>query len=465
MKKILIWVSMYLLLIPNLSAVSLPAIISDHMVLQQNAEVSLWGWGKAREPLTIEVSWDTSFQYKTTIGKLGRWSTKIKTPSTKGPHTITFRGYNTIEVKDVLLGEVWLCSGQSNMEWSANSKIDGAEEAIKNANHPEIRLFTTPPRTADHPQDDCQGYWEICTPATMANFSAVGYFFGKSIQEKLNRPVGLIESAWGGTPAEIWTPADVIENDYVLKQAAKRLRDEPWGPQQPGLAFNGMIAPLIPYSLAGALWYQGETNTANATTYSHLLGSMVTAWRSAWGNNFPFYYVQIAPYKGYGIDNVTGAVVRYEQAKVQKQVANTGMVVVSDIGNLDDIHPKNKKDVGGRLAALALQKTYHMSNTNASAPGFNHFEATSDGALIYFDGAENGLISKGDLIPLFELQHSDGKWHPALSATIEGKDKIRVQSSGTGNIIHVRFAFKNDSVPPLFNIEGLPASCFTTENY
>lgn len=465
MKRVLILAGIYMVMISKTNAISLPAIISDHMVLQQNAEVSLWGWGKAQEPLTIEVSWDTSFHYKTTIGKLGRWSAKIKTPSIKGPHTITFRGYNTIVVKDVLLGEVWLCSGQSNMEWSANSKIDGAEEAIKNASHPEIRLFTTPPRTADHPQDDCQGYWEVCSPATMANFSAVGYFFGKSIQEKLNRPVGLIESAWGGTPAEIWTPAEVIENDYVLKQAAKRLRDEPWGPQQPGLAFNGMIAPLVPYSLAGALWYQGETNTANASTYSHLLGSMITAWRSAWGNNFPFYYVQIAPYKGYGNDNVTGAVVRYEQSKVQKQVANTGMVVVSDIGNLDDIHPKNKHDVGRRLAALALQKTYHIGNQNASSPVFHHFETTGEGALIYFDGAENGLFIKGDLTPLFEVQHSDGKWHPAVSATIEGKDKIRVKSFAPGKIIHVRFAFKNDSVPPLFNMEGLPASCFTTENY
>lgn len=445
-------------------AITLPAIIGDHMVLQRDAEVTLWGWGKGREPLDVSVSWDTSFHYKINIAPSGRWSCKVKTPNTAGPHSMTFRGYNTIEVKDILMGEVWFLTGQSNMEWSANNKIDNAEEAVASANFPEIRMFVTPHKTSRYPQDDCQGSWQVCTPEVMANFSAIGYFFGRDLHQQLKCPVGLVESVWGGTPVEIWTPMEVYDNDPILKFAAEKQGERLWGPVEPGYAYNAMINPLIPFKIAGTLWYQGEGNTVNARFYGRALEAMIESWRAAWGYNFPFYFVQIAPYSKYG-DNLNGATVRYEQAKILDHLTNTEMVVVSDIGNLDNIHPTNKLDVGKRLAGLAFKNVYHTTDANVSSPRFQGMTTKGGEALVSFNGAENGLIVKGgELAPLFELQDKNGKWHNASSATVEG-NKVRVKTNNLDKILNVRFAFKNDAVPPLFSKEGLPASCFTTEAY
>ena len=464
LKKTLACSAFILFTILNSWCISLPSIISDHMVVQNNAEVTLWGWGKAREPIEISVSWDTSQHYKSVIAPNGKWSINVKTSDKKGPHTITFKGYNTIQVKDVLLGEVWLCTGQSNMEWSANSKIEGAEESIASANFPEIRLFIVSHKTSEYPQDDCQGAWMVCTPETMANFSAIGYFFGKEVHQKLNKPMGLIQSAWGGTPAETWTPKEIFDNDYILNQAAMSLTDVPWGPIKAGSAYNAMIHPLLKYKIAGALWYQGEGNVTNANTYGRLLGGMIEGWRAAWRNNFPFFVVQIAPYKGYGNDNMNGAIVRFEQAKVPDLIKNTYCVVVSDIGNLDDIHPKNKIDVGKRLSNLALAEVYHANPINSFSPRYLRHDFRSGEATVFFSGAENGLISKGDITADFELQDQHGKWHKVGTALIEG-NKVKLKATGVDKIINLRFAFKNDSVPLLCNKEGLPASCFTTENY
>jgi sialate O-acetylesterase len=443
-------------------SITLPSVISDHMVLQRNSEVTLWGWGKAIEPLSIKLSWDTTFKYAVKLNKLGQWKVTIKTNESPGPHTIKFEGYNTIEVKDILFGEVWLCSGQSNMEWSANMKIENGEEEKAKANYPDIRMFVVPFHTSSFPQEDCKGEWVKCTPETMGNASAVGYFFGRELHQKLNRPVGLIQSAWGGTPAEVWTPSEAIANDYTLMKSAQRLREEPWAAQAPAVNYNGMIHPIIPYKISGALWYQGETNTANASNYGRLFSTLIQSWRAAWAYDFPFYFVQIAPYKGYGSENRYGAEVRHQQSMVLDRINKTDMVVVSDIGNLEDIHPRNKLDVGKRLAAIALNHDYHLINTNTSSPRYKNHTTMDNEVHITFEGAPNGLMSKGDIVKDFEIQYQNGTWAQAESASIKGNSVI-VKAKQGQHVLAIRFAYTNIAMPNLYNTEGLPASCFTTE--
>lgn len=338
-----------------LANITLPAIFGDHMVLQQNAKVTIWGWAKPLEEISVTGSWsqDTA---KVKVNNQGNWQVQLNTPAAGGPYTLTLKGYNTIIINDILIGEVWLASGQSNMEWTANMQVEHAEEAIQEANHPEIRFFTVLHRASDAPQLDVEGEWVVCSPATMRYFSAVAYFFGKEMQQHLKVPVGLINSSWGGTPAEIWTDPTLIAQNQTLATAAALLPDVPWGPKEPGRAYNTMIRPLIPFQIAGALWYQGEANTVNAGTYDQLLATMVQNWRTAWGYEFPFYYVQIAPYN-YG-KPMEGVLVREAQRKAMAMIPNSGMVVVSDIGNINDIHPRNKIDVGKRLANWALSQTY-----------------------------------------------------------------------------------------------------------
>ena len=443
------------------ATISLPAIFGDHMVIQRDAEITIWGWGKAREPLKITVSWDPSFQYSETLGKSGKWSTKLKSPKEAGPHTITVKGYNSIIISDVLAGEVWLCSGQSNMEWTTNGKIDGGEEAKKEANFPQIRFFSVITRTSESPQEDTKGEWVICNPESMGAFSAAAYFFGKELHQKLNRPVGLISSSWGGSPAEVWIPDSAIKNDRILREAATKLRDEPWASQTPGVNYNGMIYPLVPFKIAGAIWYQGETNTANANTYERLLSTLIDSWRDAWGDDFAFYIAQIAPYKGYGTDNNNGAIVRAQQSRVADKVKNVDIFALSDIGNLDDIHPKNKIDVGKRFAGLALKNTYKIIDTDTSSPRYKCHELKGETVVIQFRNADKGLIVQGNVLEGFEVQDESGKWQTA-DAKVDG-DKVKVQSALVKKPINVRFAMYNDSTPNLFNQNGLPASCFTTE--
>lgn len=463
MKKILftvVWLS-GILLLPEFSFanVSMPAIFGNHMVLQQNAEVTIWGWAKAGEEVTVTGSWDgKAVKHKT--NNLAQWSVKLKTPTAGGPYTVKVEGYNTLLFENVLIGEVWFCSGQSNMEWSANSGIEDAEQHIKAANHPEIRFFSVLTRTADVPQLDLAGEWVVASPETMANFSAVAYFFGREIHQNLNVPVGLINSSWGGTPAEIWVNPEVITSDEGLTAGAAKLVEEPWGPKDPGKAFNAMVAPLIPYKIAGALWYQGETNTRAPENYARLLPALIENWREEWGYEFPFYYVQIAPYKYGGSDG--GAVLRDSQRKALS-VPNTGMVVVSDIGNIDDIHPKNKKDVGLRLANWALNKTYGKTDLPVSGPLYSGMKTEGKKIRLSFDHAENGLVSKGKTLTHFEIAGPDRRFVPA-KAKIDG-NTIVVSSKEVKNPVAVRFAWSNTAEPNLFNKEGLPASTFRTDDW
>ena len=434
--------------------VSLPSFFSDHMVLQQNTELSIWGWAKPGENIVVSTTWNT--QYNAIASNQGSWSVLIKTPTgSMTPYDISIKGYNEILLKNVLIGEVWLCSGQSNMEWSANSKINNAEEEIKQANFPAIRFFSVEHRTALTQQIDLEGQWVECSPATMQNFSAIGYFFARKLQQELKIPVGVINSSWGGTPAETWMPAEVFEHDEVISTAAKKLESVPWGPVEIARIYNAMIEPLTKFRIAGALWYQGESNVGTAYAYKATMTALITSWRKKWGLDFPFYYCQIAPYR-YG-KPMEGAELRDAQRRTL-DIPQTGMVVTSDIGDTSDIHPRNKLDVGLRLANMALGQHYRIDTRVVSGPLYKDSQVQGRHILVYFDHAE-GLNCKGNRLTHFEIAGEDGIYHPA-EAKIKKDNSVEVQSDQVKRPVAVRFAWSNTATPNLFNEAGLPASCF-----
>ena len=438
--------------------VSLPNIFGDNMVLQRNSEVKIWGWASPKEEIKLVSSWNNQ-EYKVTANNQAEWELKIKTPEAGGPFTISIKGYNEVVLKNILIGEVWVCSGQSNMEMSVSWGIDNGEEEAKNAANPNIRFFTVPKLTATTPQNNLLGNWTESTPETMKYFSAVGYFFAKRLREDLkNVPIGLISSNWGGTPAEIWMPEEVIQNDPLLLENAKKLNEQEYGPRQPGRAYNAMIYPFVGFKIAGTLWYQGESNVGS-TVYDKTLSALITSWRKAWQDDFPFYYVQIAPYKT-GTNNFSNVTLRDSQRKLLKEVSNTGMVVISDVSDTIDIHPKDKKSVGIRLANLALANTYKTNSGLVNGPVFKDFKTEKNKAIVSFDSAE-GLHFKNKTSNQFEVAGADGVFYTA-DASIKNNQVIL--TSKKANVpVKVRFAWGNTIQSDLFNKVNLPASCFITE--
>ncbi len=437
----------------SFSNVSLPSVFSDNMVLQRNARVKIWGWAKPGEDVNIKLSWSDE-KFSTTADKNAGWEITITTPDIRGAQEIRISGYNEITLRNVLLGEVWLVSGQSNMEWSAGAGIDNAEEAIAGANQPDIRFFQVAHRTANDPQEDLDGSWVSSTPETMRNFSAVAYFFGKKINTEINVPVGLFNSSWGGTPAEVWMPAAIFEENEELEKAASLLPDDQWGPHLPGKIYNAMIAPLIPYKIAGILWYQGESNTANADHYKDIFSALIKSWRNKWKEELPFFYAQIAPFD-YG-EGYSGVKVRDAQREVL-ELPKTGMVMTSDIGNIHDIHPQNKLDVGLRFADLALAEVYGK-DVKAHAPLVKHAEINGKEVKVYFDNEEGLKIDKANPDTQFEIAGEDELFYPA-EASIK-KEVVHLRSAKVKDPVFVRFSWGNMSTSNLFNEAGLPASSF-----
>jgi len=438
--------------------VSLPNIFGDNMVLQRNSEVKIWGWGNPKEEIKLVSSWNNQ-EYKVTANNQAQWELKIKTPEAGGPFTISIKGYNEVVLKNILIGEVWVCSGQSNMEMSAGWGIDNGEEEAKNATNPNIRFFTVPKLTATTPQNNLLGNWTQSTPETMKNFSAVGYFFAKRLREDLkNVPIGLISSNWGGTPAEIWMPEEVVQNDAILLENAKKLNEQEYGPRQPGRAYNAMIYPFVGFKIAGTLWYQGESNVGSEV-YDKTLSALITSWRKVWQEDFPFYFVQIAPYKT-GNNNFSNVTVRNSQRKVLQQVNTTGMVVISDVSDTIDIHPKDKKSVGTRLANLALANTYKKNIGLVNGPLFKDVKIEKNKAIVSFDDAD-GLYFKNKTSNQFEMAGVDGIYYSA-EASIKNNQVI-LTSKKVAIPAKVRFAWGNTIQSDLFNKVNLPASCFITE--
>ncbi|GGK22258.1 9-O-acetylesterase [Yeosuana aromativorans] len=437
--------------------VILPSVFSDHMVIQQNDQVKFWGWASPNEEVIIRPSWTTEI-YKTKASNQAKWELMVKTPSYGGPFIISIKGYNEIVLNDILIGEVWLCSGQSNMEMSASWGIKNMDE-VEKANHPNIRFFNIPKLSSETPQNNVPANWQASTPEIMKNSSAVAYFFAKRLQENLKEvPVGLIVSSWGGTPAEVWMPEETILNNSILNKAASKLKPVEWGPTQPARAFNAMINPFIGYNIAGVLWYQGEANVG-AKNYEKTLTALISSWRSIWNNNFPFYYVQIAQFE-YGGDHFGGTEIRNAQRKVLNLSENTGMVVIDDVSTADDIHPKDKKTVGIRLANLALKNHYKTFDGVVNGPLFKNVSFEKGKAKVSFNNSK-GLNIKGDN-SLFEMAGADKIFYEAKSKT--NNDCIVLSSKKVKNPKYVRFAWKNTARSNVFNEANLPASTFTTEH-
>ncbi|MBS1575557.1 MAG: sialate O-acetylesterase, partial [Bacteroidetes bacterium] len=427
----------------------------------QNDSVTLWGWSQPAEKIFVTTSWNNQTD-STIVNNGARWKIKVKTPSAGGPYSITFKGNNTVELKDVMIGEVWVCSGQSNMEmnWQWGHLPDINEELSTCATN-NIRFFHIPKTTSAYPQDNCSAKWEHCDSNSLKLFSAVGYFFGKKLNKELNVPVGLINVSWGGTPAEVWTEADAINNNAELKAASDKLEEYAWWPKKPGLTYNGMLAPLFNYSIAGAIWYQGEGNTEVPFTYSHLLTTMIDTWRKAWNKDLPFYYVQIAPFT-YGTTN-QGNIIREQQTKALRH-DNVGMAVITDlVDDTTDIHPKYKHEVGYRLAGWALAETYHKTGFTYKSPLYKNIEIKKDKAIISFDNAPTGLISKDKKINALQIAGDDKVFYPA-DAKIEG-DKLIVSNKKVKQPVAVRFSYSNAAVGNLFSKEGLPVCPFRTDDW
>ena len=438
--------------------VHLPAILGDHMVLQQNATVRIWGWAIPLEVIQVRPSW-TGTVYRDTTASNASWSVNITTPRAGGPYRLSISGYNAVEFEDIYLGEVWLASGQSNMAWSAAGGIQDAENEISRANHPEIRFFSVPQLASEAPQENCQGEWLVCSPETMQNFSAVAYFFGETLHEQLRQPVGLINASWGATPAETWVSPQCLVDHPELCERAHQVPDNIWGPTDAGVAFNGMIAPLTKFRLAGVIWYQGEENTNNPGQYKDTFQTLIRDWRSTWSQNLPFYYVQIAPYD-YG-SYPSGVWIRDAQRQVLS-TPGTGMVVTSDIADPGNIHFPNKRPVGERLARMALNRRYGSGSQEDSGPLYQRVEIEGRKIRVFFTHTQGGLLSKFKQLTSFELAGEDGIFYPA-QAMIDG-NTVLIRTSKVSAPRFVRMEWNNQAEAQLFNGQGLPASCFRTDD-
>jgi sialate O-acetylesterase len=444
--------------------VRLPSILSSGMVLQRDTVVNIWGWAAPGEEIEVAPGW-LSGTIAVKARSNGTWLISVPTGPAGGPHSILITGKNRIKLTNILFGEVWICSGQSNMEYTIRGlggwkQYKKEKTALKKNDFSAIRLCTIEHAPELLPSDSCRASWCEATPATAADFSATGFFFGWALYKMLNIPIGLISSAIGGTPAEAWTARECIGSDPELAYFLRSPNGESWDCAKVSRLYNGMIHPLMNYAIKGVIWYQGESNRHDADRYQKLFSTMIGCWRNGWKQgNFPFYFVQIAPFN-YGESYGSAAYLREAQQQ-SLSVPNTGMVVTMDIGDNADIHPKNKQDVGLRLAKLAMSKTYGKSGIQCTGPVFSQWKNEGGQVRVYFNNAADGLISNGDRIKSFTLAGNDGIFHEA-TARIDGST-VLLGNNLVKDPLMIRFAFTDTSTVNLFNRAGLPAAPFRTD--
>jgi sialate O-acetylesterase len=492
---------------PVQAAVRLPRVFSDHMVLQRDKPLPIWGWADPNETVTVEFGGATA---QTQANANGEWKTALSAQPAGGPHVLTVRGSSTVRFADVLVGEVWLASGQSNMEQGIASCRD-AQAEIAAANYPNIRLLMVPNRWTPQPQSDIEAPWKVCSPQTVAEggwggFSGAAYYFGRELHRRLGVPVGLIDATWGGTRIESWTPPEGFAAVPALKSEFERVQlgDPRTAPHQERLGqvlvateqwlaaarqalnqrnlvppmptypdelhpprdlqhatalYNGMIHPLRPFALRGAIWYQGESNSGEGMKYTERMKALIGGWRQVWNaGEFPFYFVQIAPFNYGGNPEVIGEF--WEAQAAAQAVPNTGMAVINDIGDLKDIHPANKQDVGRRLAYWALAKTCSQTDVACSGPVLKAMAVEGDKLRVTFDQAAGGLASRdGKPLTWFEIIDADEGGFVPAQASIDGTSLV-LTSPDVKHPVAMRFAWSMLAEPNLMNTAGLPASAF-----
>jgi sialate O-acetylesterase len=500
--------------------VRLPALFSDGLVFQQGKPLSIWGWAAPDEDVSVQFAGQT----RAARADLdGRWRVILDPlPANASPQEMKVSGKNNLTLKNLLVGEVWICSGQSNMQWTVSQSANPQQE-IEAANFPQIRMFNVERATAMSPADDVKGSWKEANPGNVGQFSAVGYFFGRHLHQVLKVPVGLINTSWGGTRVEAWTSRESLEErpcaaqmlsdwdgirqswDATAENARHEVAKAEWQaqvqkirkdnaalpadkqvkpppaprppddpnktPHHPAVLFNAMVAPLIPYSIQGAVWYQGESNQKRAFQYQELLPNMINDWRTRWNSEFSFYIVQLAGFgngqpvaKEPGLPD-TWAELQEAQYLTAITLPRCGLVVTNDIGEEKDIHPKNKQEVGRRLALWALAHDYGRTNTVFSGPMFKNAVVEGARVRVQFDHVGGGLKTRdGGELKHFQIAGQDQKWAWA-EAKIEGSEVV-VSSSAVPNPVGVRYAWAAwPEGANLINAEGLPASCFRTDEF
>lgn len=449
---------------PLFAQINLPSFFSDNMVLQRNAEVNFWGWGNRGGQVLIIPSWSKD-TVKVKATGYARFDAKLKTPEAGGPYEITVvSGRNRKVLKNILIGEVWLCSGQSNMQWSSYNKLQEMIDELPNANNPNIRLLQVSNIATTAPQENIYDSWQECTSQTANGFSAIGYFIAKQLSKDLNMPIGIINSSWGGTPAEFWTPAKYIENDPELLKNAKVHKPAAGKPHEYATLWNAMVHPLAGYNIAGAFWYQGESNVGTYSGYNKLFSTMIKSWREAWKSDFPFYYVQIAPYDYKSSANEQkGALLREQQAQTL-DVPKTAMAVITDlVPDVKNIHPTRKKEVAERLSNIALAEVYNKKAIDYKSPVYKSYKVDGNKIIIDFNYLEGKLQVKGKDITDLYIADDSKNFVPA-NYKID-KNKLIVFSKEIKKPVAVRFGFTDVAMPNLFNDKGLPVSPFRTDNW
>ncbi len=462
--SLLLLTVLFLFTITVQAEIKLPAIFGEYMVLQQQTDAAIWGKADANKTVKITTSWNKE-SYSSKADGDGNWKIKVATPEAGGPYSITITDGNSITLDNVLIGEVWICSGQSNMQMPMkgyrHQPVFGANEAIAVSKNENIRLFTVERAKTMNPQNDFKGEWKECVPGNVVDFSATAYFFGRMINQALDVPVGLICSSWGGTRIEPWMSESGINNfDFVDLPDKNK---EEFSQQTPTVLYNAMIAPMVGYGIRGGLWYQGEANRNQPLEYEKLMQGLIENWRDEWGvGEFPFYFCQIAPYN-YGYGGINSAFVRDAQRKAALNTKNAGMACLMDGGEEDNIHPGNKKEAGERLAFWALVKTYGQSGIEYSGPELKEMKVEGQMVHLTFDHARNGFTTYGKPLNSFMVAGKDKNFRKA-TAWITNKG-ITLFNDRVREPVAVRYAWEDFIVGELFNTEGLPASSFRTDDW
>lgn len=446
---------------------TLPAFFSNHMVLQQNEEVAFWGTDSPGTLIFLTTSWGVKADTKT--DKDGKWKLNVATPKAGGPYTIAINGTQEVVLNDVLIGEVWLCSGQSNMympmKGYTNQPVLGSNEAILHSKNNEIRLFKVQRNASLVPLHNVEGEWQSSNPATVPEFSATAYFFGTLLHEILDVPIGIISTSWGGSTVEAWMDKKTLSNLSGETETVTLPTEIPEKNinKTATLLYNAMINPFVGFGIKGALWYQGENNVSAPKEYKTLFPAMIKSWRNKWQQDkFPFYFVQIAPFSYEGMNS---AFLREAQLYTLQHVENTGMAVTLDIGDCNGIHPANKKAVGSRLAYWALANAYNINGIMYSGPIYESMKVTDENKInVSFAHVANGLTSFQKALTGFEIAGKDKVYYPA-QAKINRNKTVTVWSEKVKDPVAVRYAFENCAKGSLFNLAGLPASSFRTDHW